>query len=118
MEEGKGDRKSDKTSGTDCARKSEEIATTPAREPKGKGTVTPSDQPLNEREQQSSKKKREEQKRTMNHYFWGGDKVSRHPKGGLQYNQFFSDAMQRHRNAQRTQTTLSNLSSLLNGSIM
>jgi hypothetical protein len=54
MEEGKGARKSDKTSGTDRTRKSEEIATTPAREPKGKGTVTPSDQTINEREQQSS----------------------------------------------------------------
>ena len=82
MEDGKGARKSDKTSGTDRTRKSEEIATTPAREPKGKGTVTPSDQQINEREQQSSKKKREEQKRTMNHYFGGGDRVQPPSKGG------------------------------------
>ena len=57
MEEGQGTRKSDNTSGKDRTRKSEEIATTPARELKGKGAVTPGDQPINEREQQSSKKK-------------------------------------------------------------
>ncbi len=60
MEDGQGTRKSDKTSGKVRTRKSEEIATTPARELKGKGAVTPGDQPTNEREQQSSKKKREE----------------------------------------------------------
>ncbi len=62
MEEGQGTSKRDNTSGKDRTRKSEEIATTPARELKGKGAVTPGDQPINEREQQSSKKKREEQK--------------------------------------------------------
>ena len=67
----------DNTSGKDRTRKSEEIATTPARELRGKGAVTPGDQPTNEREQQSSKKKREEQKRTMDHYFGGGERV--HP---------------------------------------
>ena len=82
MEEGQVARKSDKTSGKDRTRKSEEIATTPAREPKGKGTVTPSDQPINEREQQSSKKKQEEQKRTMDHSFGGGERVQPPSKGG------------------------------------
>jgi len=57
MEEGQGARKSDNTSGKDRTRKSKEIATTPARELRGKGAVTPGDQPINEREQQSSKKK-------------------------------------------------------------
>jgi len=76
MEEGQGARKSDKTSGKHRTRKSEEIATTPARELKGKGAVTPGDQPINEREQQSSKKIREEQKQTMDHYFFGGGKGS------------------------------------------
>ena len=47
----------DNTSVKDRTRKSEEIATTPARELRGKGAVTPGDQPTNEREQQSSKKK-------------------------------------------------------------
>jgi hypothetical protein len=82
MEEGQGARKSDKTSGKDRTRKSEEIATTPARELRGKGAVTPGDQPTNEREQQSSKKKREEQKRTMDHYFGGGERVQPPSKGG------------------------------------
>ena len=57
MEEGQGARKSDKMSGKHRTRKSEEITTTPARELKGKGAVTPGDQPINEREQQASKKK-------------------------------------------------------------
>ena len=82
MEEGQGARKSDKTSGKERTRKSEEIATTPAREFKGKGEVTPCDQPINEREQQSSKKKREEQKRTMDHYFGGGERIQPSSKGG------------------------------------
>jgi len=47
----------DNTLGRDRTRKIEEIATTPARELRGKGAVTPGDQPINEREQQSSKKK-------------------------------------------------------------
>lgn len=82
MEDGQGTRKSDKTSGKVRTRKSEEIATTPARELKGKGAVTPGDQPTNEREQQSSKKKREEIKRTMDHYFGGGERVQPPSKGG------------------------------------
>ena len=82
MEEGQGARKSDKTSGKHCTRKSKEIATTPARELKGKGAVTPGDQPINEREQQSSKKKREEQRKTMDHYFFGGERVQPPSKGG------------------------------------
>jgi hypothetical protein len=41
MEEGQGARKSDKTSGKDRTRKSKEIATTPARELKGKGDSHP-----------------------------------------------------------------------------
>jgi len=61
----------DNTSVKDRTRKSEEIATTPAHELRGKGAVTPGDQPTNEREQQSSKKKREKQKQTMDHYFGG-----------------------------------------------
>jgi hypothetical protein len=82
MEEGQGVRKSNKTSGKHRTRKSEEIATTPARELKGKGAVTPGDQPINESEQQSSKKKREEIKRTMDHYFGGGERVQLPSKGG------------------------------------
>jgi len=95
----------DNTSGKDRTRKSEEIATTPARKLRGKGAVTPGDQPTNERDQQSSKKKREEQKRTMDHYFGGEKGFSRHPKEGPQSNQSFSDALQRHQNAQEKQTT-------------
>ena len=72
----------DNRSGKDRTRKSEEIATTPARELRGKGAVTPGDQPTNERDQQSSKKKREEQKRTMDHYFGGGERVQPPSKGG------------------------------------
>ena len=105
MEEGQGTRKSDNTSGKDRTRKSEEIATTPARELKGKGAVTPGDQPINEREQQSSKKKRGEHKRTMDHYFGGEKGFSRRPKVGPQSNQFFFDASPRHRSAQQQQTT-------------
>jgi len=72
----------DNTSGKDRTCKSEEIATTPARELRGKGAVTPRDQPTNEREQQSSKKKREEQKRTMDHYFGGEERAQPPSKGG------------------------------------
>ncbi len=108
----------DNTSGKDHTRKSEEIATTPARELRGNGAVTPGDQPTNEREQQSSKKKREEQKRTIDHYFFGGKGFSCHPKEGPQSNQSFSDALQRHQNAQEKQTTPTIPSSLLNGSTM
>ena len=72
----------DNMSGKDRTRKSEEIATTPARELKGKGAVTPGDQPINEREQQSSKKKREEIRKTMDHYFGGGERVQPPSKGG------------------------------------
>ena len=82
MEEWQGARKSDKTSGKHRTRKSKEIATTPARKLRGKGAVTPGDQPTNEREQQSSKKKREEQKRTMDHYFGGGERVQPPSKRG------------------------------------
>jgi len=57
MEEGQGASRSEKTSGKHHTCKSEEIATTPARELKGKGAVTPGNQPINEREQQASKKK-------------------------------------------------------------
>ncbi len=72
----------DNMSVKDRTRKSEEIAPTLARELRGKGAVTPGDQPTNEREQQSSKKKREEQKRTMDHYFGGGERVQPPSKGG------------------------------------
>jgi len=72
----------DNTSGKDRTRKSEEIATTPAHELRGKGAVTSGDQPTNEREQQSSKKKREEQKRTMDHYFGRGERIQPPSKGG------------------------------------
>jgi hypothetical protein len=82
MEEGQGTHKSVNTSGKARTRKSEEISTTPARELKGKGAVTPDDQQINEREQQSSKKKRDEQKRTMDHYFGGGERVQPPSKGG------------------------------------
>jgi hypothetical protein len=82
MEEGQGARKSDKTSRKHRTRKSKEIATTPARELKGKGAVTPGNHPINEREQQSSKKKQEEVRRTMDHYFGGGERVKPPSKGG------------------------------------
>ena len=82
MEEEQGTRMSDKTSGKDRSRKSEEIASILARGLKGTGAVTPGDQPINEREQQSSKKKREEQKRTMDQYFGGGGRVLPPSKGG------------------------------------
>jgi hypothetical protein len=62
MEEGQGARKSDKTTGKDRTRKSEEIAITPAHGVKGTGQSNPREQPISEREQQSSKKKCEEQK--------------------------------------------------------
>jgi hypothetical protein len=82
MEEGQGAHKSNKTSEKDHTRKSEEIATTPVRVLKGTGSVTPGDQPINEREQQSSKKTREEQKRTMDQYFGGGERIQPPSKGG------------------------------------
>ena len=110
--------KSFSTTGKDRTCKSEEIATTPAREVKGTGVVTPGDQPISEREQQSSKKKHEEQKRTMDQYFGRGERVQPPSKGGPQSNRFFSDGSQRRRNAQQEQTTLSELSTLLTSSIM
>jgi len=82
MEEGQGASRSDKMSGKHRTRKSEEIATTPARELKGKGAVTPGDQSINEREQQASKKKREEIRKTMDHYFGGGERAKPPSKGG------------------------------------
>ena len=74
MEEGQGTSQSNNMQGKDRTRKSEEIAITPARELKKIGTVTPGDQPINEREQPASKKTRQEHKRTMEHYFGGGRK--------------------------------------------
>ena len=62
MEEGQGARKSNKTTGKDRARKSEEITITMACGVKGTVAVTPGNQPISEREWQSSKKKCEEQK--------------------------------------------------------
>ena len=82
MEDGQGTRKSDKTSGKVRTRKSEEIAITPARELRKIGTVTPGDQPINEREQPASKKTRQEHKRTMEHYFGGGERVQPPSKEG------------------------------------
>jgi len=66
----------DNTSGKDRTRKSEEIATTPACKLRGKGAVTPRDQPTNEREQQSSKKKTRRDETNNGSLFWGGRKGS------------------------------------------
>lgn len=82
MEEGHGTSQSDNMQGKDRTRKSEEIAITPARELRKTGTVTPGDQPINEREQPASKKTRQEHKRTMEHYFGGGERVQPPSKGG------------------------------------
>lgn len=82
MEEGQGPSQNDNMQGKDRTRKSEEIAITPARELQKKGTVTPGEQPINEREQPASKKTRQEHKRTMEHYFGGGDRVLPPSKGG------------------------------------
>ena len=98
-------------SGKDHTRKSEEIATTPARVLRGKGAVTPGDQPTNKREQQSSKKKREEQKRTMDHYFGGGERVQPPSKGGTPVQSILLQRI-----AKTPECSI--LSSLLNGSIM
>jgi hypothetical protein len=54
--------KSMSTIGKDQARKSKEIAITPARVQKETLTVTPANQKINKREQKSSKKKQAEQK--------------------------------------------------------
>jgi hypothetical protein len=69
-------------SGKDRTRKSEEIATMPARPSKGTGAVTPGDQPISDREQQSSKKKCEEQKQTIEQYFGKRERVQLQSKGG------------------------------------
>ena len=84
MEEGQGTSQSNNTQGKDRTRKSKEIAITPARELRKIGTVTPEDQPINEREQPASKKTRQEHKRTMEHYFGGGERVQPPSKGGTQ----------------------------------
>jgi hypothetical protein len=68
--------------GKDQACKSKEIAFTPARGSKGRGTVTPSNQRSSKREQQYSKKKQEKQKQTMDQYFGGGERVKPPSQGG------------------------------------
>jgi len=82
MEEGQGARKSNKMTGKERTRKSEEITITMVCGVKGTGAVTPGDQPISDREQQSSKKKCEEQQRTMDQYFGRGERVQLPFKGG------------------------------------
>ena len=82
MEEGQGSSQNNNMQGKDRTCKSEEIAITPARELRKIGTVTPGDQPINEREQPASKKTCQEHKRTMEHYFGGGVRVQPPSEGG------------------------------------
>jgi hypothetical protein len=71
------------TTGKDQARKSKEIAITPARVRKETiAAVTPANQKTSKREQKSSKKKQAEQKRTMDQYFGPGERVPPPSKGG------------------------------------
>jgi hypothetical protein len=67
----------------DQARKSKEIAITPARVRKeALATVTPADQKISKTEQRLSKKKQAEQKRTMDQYFGPGERVLPPSRGG------------------------------------
>ena len=75
-------RKLTTATGKDRSRKSKEIASTPARGPKGTVAVTPGDQPISKRKQQSSKKKQEAQKQTMDQFLGGGERIPPTSKGG------------------------------------